>query len=224
MWRVAPALRAPNEARRGLCISGPATHAARAKRLAEQGEQRALLLTARVAMVVAAALTASFGLARDPLALGVLAAVEGLDAVWDTSLRVLFAIVGRSAGAGEGEVLGVVGFLQVLVGSVLPSVYQQVYAATVAWCPAFAFYLTAALTLAGFGLSFALRPAAGGPRGGAGGAKPPSRVAEAGEEAAGRWQRHDASGGDHPGRVPLLSPAAAEGGTLPPGRARLLPA
>ena len=33
--------------------------------------------------------------------------------MWDTCVRVLFSAIGEDEGAGEGEILGVVGFLQV---------------------------------------------------------------------------------------------------------------
>jgi len=49
--------------------------------------------------------------------------------------------LGSDAGAEPGTILGILGFLQVLLGVLSPVVYQPLYAATVAWMPAFAFYV-----------------------------------------------------------------------------------
>lgn len=40
--------------------------------------------------------------------------------------------------------MGIVGFLQVLLGVVSPAVYQPLYAATVKWMPALTFYVRTA--------------------------------------------------------------------------------
>eukprot|EP00658_Telonema_sp_P-2_P021921 TRINITY_DN18748_c0_g1_i1.p2 TRINITY_DN18748_c0_g1~~TRINITY_DN18748_c0_g1_i1.p2 ORF type:complete len:174 (+),score=36.75 TRINITY_DN18748_c0_g1_i1:214-735(+) len=114
------------------------------------------MLAARVGILFAVVFTASFGLARSTLVLFILASIEGMDAMWDSCLRVLFSQLGTDAGAGEGQVLGIVGFLQVLLGSVAPLIYQTLYAGTVHWCAPFVFFVTSGLTLAGLLLSFRL--------------------------------------------------------------------
>lgn len=72
-----------------------------------------LLWCARLGMLFAAVFTGCIGLARNTQSLYIMATLSGLDAVWDTSLRVLFSSAGSAIGAGDGEVLGVIGFLQV---------------------------------------------------------------------------------------------------------------
>ena len=68
----------------------------------------------------------------------------------------LFVAVGSIEGAGEGEVLGVIGFLQVFIGSLAPTIFQTIYAETVHWCPPFTFYLIAGLTCVGLLVTFTL--------------------------------------------------------------------
>jgi hypothetical protein len=79
-----------------------------------------LLQAARVGILLATVFTACIGLARDKVDLFAIATASGMDAVWDASLRVLFSAAGSAVNAGEGEVLGVIGFLQVSTGTQPP--------------------------------------------------------------------------------------------------------
>jgi hypothetical protein len=120
-------------------------------------EQNFLMIqAARVGMFCSAVFSAGIGLAWNKGMLFAMASLSGLDAIWNTTLRVVLVEVGAKSGAGEGEVLGVVGFLQVFIGSVAPIAFQAIYAGTVGIIPGFVFFLVAGLTSVGLVLSFAL--------------------------------------------------------------------
>lgn len=110
----------------------------------------------RFGCAFAICLTAFFGLAKTQLQLSLLTAAEGFDAIWDASARVVFTDVAKALGLGQGEVLGVIGFLQTLLAVIAPNLFQSVYAGTVDWYPGFAFLLISALTAVGVCLTWCM--------------------------------------------------------------------
>ena len=108
------------------------------------------MFAVRLGLLFAIVLTALYPSARDSLTLTIMTTIEGVDAIWDTALRVLFTDIGRQHGAGEGQVLGIIGFLQTVIAVVGPVVFQSIYAATVTVNPGFVFFVVSGTTLVGF--------------------------------------------------------------------------
>ena len=140
-----------------LLADDSASDAAAAGDIAKTLASRYALLTAvRCGAFFAVTVTACYGLAKTVPTLFALVCVEAIDALWDTSCRVLFVQLGSDVGANAGAVTGVIGFLQVLLGVVAPASYQPIYAATVVWSPCFVFYLIAGVSGAGLLATFFL--------------------------------------------------------------------
>jgi hypothetical protein len=63
---------------------------------------------------------------------------------------VIFTDIAVSIGVGQGEVLGIVGFLQTVLAVVAPLIFQTLYSFSVKWYGGFVFCATGFVTFLGF--------------------------------------------------------------------------
>jgi hypothetical protein len=67
--------------------------------------------------------------------------LEGLDALWQTSISTLFSVVGEENGVEQGQVLSLISFASSAFFTVSPVIFNVIWAATVGWWPSFTFHM-----------------------------------------------------------------------------------
>ena len=129
-------------------------------------KRRALVVGLRLGVGTLIVATGCFGLPSSRRGLSALFALEGLDALWQTSISTLFSVVGEENGVGQGQVLSLVSFASSSFFTISPVLFNLIWSATVGWWPSFTFHMITLCACGGLAYTVTLdqRPAAATPR------------------------------------------------------------
>lgn len=116
-------------------------------------ERRALVWGLRGGVTILIVATGCFGLPSTRLGLSWVYSLEGLDALWQTSISTLFSVVGEENGVEQGQVLSLISFASSAFFTVSPVIFNVIWAATVAWWPSFTFHMITVCACLGLALT-----------------------------------------------------------------------